>query len=155
MCEIDYEVLVMDEQAQILKPTYITGVAKCRAVPNRGDWTVFDLRENMQNSFCSECSNRQVRPVYHTGGKNTCPAAAAAQEAQVSSAININLAATPQDDSERRRMLGGRQVGNKTATVAANKEFPCKFCTSKRFAWGYYANIHMEKDHCGVHPTRC
>ena len=147
MCEIDYEVLVMDEQTQTLKPTYITGVAKCRAVPNRGDWTVFDLRENMQNSFCSECSNRQVRPVYHTGGKNTCPAAAAAQEAQVSSAIEINPAATPQDDPERNRQINGRQIGKKTATVAANKEFPCKFCTSKRYAWGYFANIHMEKDH--------
>ena len=147
MCEIDYEFLVMDEQAQILKPTYITGVAKCRAVPNRGDWTVFDLREDMQSSFCQKCSNPQVRPVYHTRGKIACPLTSTAQEAQVSSAIKMNPEATPQDDPERQRQLKGRQFTKKTATVAANKEFPCKFCVSKRYAWGHFANTHMEKEH--------
>jgi hypothetical protein len=147
MCEIEYEVLVMDEQAQILKPTYITGVAKCRAVPNRGDWKVFDLRESMQSSFCQKCSNRHVRPVYHTGGTNACPATSTAQDAQVSAAIKINPAATPQDDQDRHRMLNGRQVDKKTATVASSKEFPCKFCEKKRYAWGYLANVHMDKEH--------
>ena len=147
MCEIEYEVLVMDEQAQILKPTYITGVAKCRAVPNRGDWKVFDLRESMQSSFCQKCSNRHVRPVYHTGGTNACPATSTAQDAQVSAAIKINPAATPQDDQDRHRMLNGRQVDKKTATVASSKEFPCKFCEKRRYAWGYLANVHMDKEH--------
>ena len=146
MCEIEYEVLVEDQVTKLMRKTYITGVGKCRAVPLEGAWSVFDLRESMQNVFCHTCSNRQAGPVYHAEGHQTCTVIKDAQEPAFLSLIN--QAATPQDDPERMRMLQDRQVEKRTAIVASNKEFPCKFCLkTKRYAWGYSANAHMQKEH--------
>jgi hypothetical protein len=132
------------------------GVFKCRRVPGEGKFIFLDLRPTAADStafFCIYCSGEKQEAIYHES--NVCPKSVANRfiEEEDCVASNIDMNASPANDSSRKEMLKGKQLTKKMQKNAGAeqrvlaKPFGCKRCDVRRYKTPNGANKHMKSDH--------